>query len=362
MKIGACYVEEVKGAIPAHALTKGGLRLKKGGTRRAGDVKSLLAAGLTSADIGITLNLTACATSDIDDVGPAAVRAALGNKARFEKPVDPYKRLFLEHRNDQTVIGLPGSARTPALNGADWVLERVMCGLKVTAGDIARMGVGGLSKESPTRPQQRDANPAQSTRPRVEVLLLAAGQSRRMGGPDKLLEDIDGEALLRRCAKAMLCSQAERVHVIVPPGDRERRRALQGLDISPVKAPDCHEGMAASLRAGVAALSADCDAAVIALADMPEVSGNHVDQLIAAFDQSQNREICRVVDADGNAGHPVLFGRRFFESLAGLTGDRGARDVVKTGADYLVNVPTQGHGVTVDLDTPEDWRAWRATR
>jgi len=118
---------------------------------------------VTAAMTPLVLILTGSATSDIDDVAPAALVAAGGRIVRFGMPVDPGNLLFLgsrglEERRIQQVIGLPGCARSPALNGADWVLARVVCGIEVSARDISGMGVGGLLKEIPTRPQPR--NPA----------------------------------------------------------------------------------------------------------------------------------------------------------------------------------------------------------
>ena len=103
----------------------------------------------------IALILTGSATSDIDDVAPLAVRVAGGRVERFGMPVDPGNLLFLGQLGERPVIGLPGCARSPALNGADWVLSRVACGIEVRGEDIAGMGVGGLLKEIPTRPQPR---------------------------------------------------------------------------------------------------------------------------------------------------------------------------------------------------------------
>ncbi len=114
-----------------------------------------LDAALRAAGTDLVLILTGSATSDIDDVAPSAVRAAGGVVHRFGMPVDPGNLLFLADLNGVPVIGLPGCARAPALNGADWVLSRILCGLPVSAGDIAGMGVGGLLKEIPTRPQPR---------------------------------------------------------------------------------------------------------------------------------------------------------------------------------------------------------------
>jgi len=114
-----------------------------------------LTEALTRAGAEVIFVLTGSATSDPEDVGPAALRAAGGHVERFGMPVDPGNLLFLGHLGERPVIGLPGCARSPALNGADWVLERVLCGVPVTHDDIAAMGVGGLLKEISTRPRPR---------------------------------------------------------------------------------------------------------------------------------------------------------------------------------------------------------------
>jgi molybdenum cofactor cytidylyltransferase len=103
--------------------------------------------------------LTASATSDPMDVGPAAVWAAGGQVMQFGIPVDPGNLLFLGSLGHIPVIGLPGCARSPALNGADWVLERVICGVPVSPDDLAAMGVGGLLKETPARGRLRESAP-----------------------------------------------------------------------------------------------------------------------------------------------------------------------------------------------------------
>jgi molybdenum cofactor cytidylyltransferase len=114
-----------------------------------------LATAIGEAHGDVLMVLTGSATSDVSDVAPEAVRAAGGQVDRFGMPVDPGNLLFLGSLGQRPVIGLPGCARSPALNGADWVLSRVACGIETTAADIAAMGVGGLLKEIPTRPQPR---------------------------------------------------------------------------------------------------------------------------------------------------------------------------------------------------------------
>ncbi|EAQ11299.1 molybdenum cofactor cytidylyltransferase [Maritimibacter alkaliphilus HTCC2654] len=102
------------------------------------------------------LVLTASATSDPADVGPEALRQAGGQVTRFGMPVDPGNLLFYGALGDgRPVIGLPGCARSPAMNGADWVLERLAAGHPPTSAEVGAMGVGGLLKEIPTRKQPR---------------------------------------------------------------------------------------------------------------------------------------------------------------------------------------------------------------
>jgi molybdenum cofactor cytidylyltransferase len=150
--------------------------------------------------------------------------------------------------------------------------------------------------------------------------------------------------------------------VVLGPGQDSRRTALAGLPLRIVENRTPAEGMASSVRAALAALAPEADAAILALADMPEVGPAHLDRLIAAFDPAEGRAICRAATEDGRPGHPVLFGRRFFETLARLEGDRGARDVLEEHADLVEVVPTPGRAAAVDLDDPEAWAAWRAAR
>jgi molybdenum cofactor cytidylyltransferase len=321
-----------------------------------------LARAVAEAPGEMVLILTGSATSDRNDVGPAAVAAAGGRLIRFGMPVDPGNLLFLGDLGGRPVVGLPGCARSPKLNGADWVLERVACGLDPTAEEIAAMAVGGLLKEIPSRPEPRSGGAEAARRPVVSALVLAAGRSRRMGGREKLLEPVGGVALLRHVVQAVSGSVADEIVVVLEPGADERLAALSGTEARTVTNPRSDEGMGTSVGAGVTALRADADAVLIVLADMPEVTARDFDRLIAAFDPAEGRAIVRAVTEAGKPGHPVLFGRRFFELLRALEGDRGARSLIADYPEFLVDVALPGAAAATDLDTPEDWDAWRAAR
>jgi molybdenum cofactor cytidylyltransferase len=139
----------------AVAARLGALGMDLAETLRVPHEEAPLAGAIAGATGEIVLILTASATSDVRDTAPAALARAGGRLIRFGLPVDPGNLLFLGEIGARPVIGLPGSARSPVLHGADWVLARVACGLPCGPAEMAAMGVGGLLKEIPTRPQPR---------------------------------------------------------------------------------------------------------------------------------------------------------------------------------------------------------------
>ncbi|MEM6490121.1 MAG: nucleotidyltransferase family protein [Pseudomonadota bacterium] len=194
------------------------------------------------------------------------------------------------------------------------------------------------------------------------ALLLAAGQSRRMAGRDKLMEEIAGEPVLARVARALAASGVDEVIAVLRPDDPARSAALAGLPVRIVRNPRAAEGMGTSIACAIAALDPAADGALIALADMPELEARDHARLLAAFDPGEGREIVRATTEDGAPGHPVLIGRRFFEPLAASGGDEGARRLLQEHRDFVVTVALPGERARTDLDTPEAWAAWRAAR
>ena len=118
------------------------------------DAKTL-ADVIVESDTDMVIVFGASAVSDADDVIPGAIRLAGGDVERVGMPVDPGNLLVLGRRGSQVIIGAPGCARSPKENGFDWVLRRIVAGLVPSSDDIARMGVGGLLGEIPTRPRPR---------------------------------------------------------------------------------------------------------------------------------------------------------------------------------------------------------------
>src|SRR5204862_2840488 len=130
----------------------------------------------------------ASAIADRRDVIPAAIERVKGQVEHFGMPVDPGNLMLIGQVAGRPVIGAPGCARSPKENGFDWILMRMLAGLKVPRTAIAGLGVGGLLMEIVTRPQPRDEPVAASGR-RIAAVVLAAGRSTRMGPSNKLLAE-----------------------------------------------------------------------------------------------------------------------------------------------------------------------------
>ncbi len=193
--------------------------------------------------------------------------------------------------------------------------------------------------------------------PRVLVLIPAAGAAARMRGGDKLMEPVDGQPQLCRVVRAALDTGC-RVAVTLRPGDEPRRAALAGLEPILIEVPDASEGMAASLRRGAAACPPGHGLMVLP-ADMPELGSSDLARVVAAA-RTNPDSIVRATSQDGRPGQPVLFPPRLVPRFAGLSGDSGARALLQ-GEDVLA-VPLPDMRALTDLDTPEDWAAWRAGR
>jgi len=190
----------------------------------------------------------------------------------------------------------------------------------------------------------------------LHILLLAAGASSRMRGRDKLMEEVQGRALLRHLAIQAL-STGLAVAVTLPPDRPLRGAVLDGLTLIRIPVADAHDGLSASLRAGLAVIAPEHSVMVL-LADLPELDAAD----LASMARAQARHpaaILRGAAQDGTPGHPVIFPPWARAELAALSGDEGAKPVLKAHAAQVRLVPLPYFHATTDLDTPEDWAGWR---
>jgi len=309
---------------------------------------------------GLLLIAGASAVVDRRDVGPAAIIRAGGAITHFGMPVDPGNLICLGRMGEIPALVLPGCARSPKLNGFDWVLARIFAGLQVTARDVMGMGVGGLLKEIEVRPLPREKaplTPPPAHAPRrarqVAALVLAAGRSRRMAPLNKLLvNDNKGTAMVARVVDQALASQARPV-IVVTGHERDRvEEALAGRPVIFAHAEDFAQGLSASLKSGLAALPAQSDGVMICLGDMPLVSGAMMDRLLANFDPEEGRAIVQPTFR-GKQGNPMLWAREFVPAMMAVSGDVGARHIAALHADRLVEVEMPDDAVLRDFDTTE---------
>lgn len=296
----------------------------------------------------------ASAVTDRRDVLPTGLEKAGGNILHFGMPVDPGNLLLLGELQSTPVIGMPGCARSPKVNGFDWVLQRIFAGAMPSRQDIMDMGVGGLLKEIQSRPQPRNSqarDPAPK-RANIAALVLAAGRSSRMGEQNKLLARVEDQPMVVHLLNTLKQAQLESTFVVTGHQHKDIEAVARPFQPTFVHNPDYREGLSTSLKRGIAAIPKDIDAVLICLGDMPFISADVIARLINAYDPLEDRNIC-VPTYSGRRGNPVLIGRRYFAEIHEISGDKGARDLIRNYAEAVCEVPVDSDEIFVDIDTPE---------
>ncbi|MCH7697058.1 MAG: molybdopterin-binding/glycosyltransferase family 2 protein [Proteobacteria bacterium] len=334
-----------------HSTLHDEIRCNHDETETAAAIDTLLESG---ADMIIIAG--ASAIVDRRDVVPSAIKIAAGDILHLGMPVDPGNLLLLARRGNHPILGLPGCARSPKQNGFDTVLERLVADIDVTPQDIMRMGQGGLLKEIITRPQLRTEKLNSVTQTavngplQISALVLSTATSTRTGDINKLLLDIDGLPMVSHAVKAAIDSRATEVIVVTGHQHEQLSDVLRGYTLHIVHNPDYAQGMSTSLITGLKAVSANTDAVIVCLADMPRVTAEHINQLIAAFDPIEGRQICVPV-YNGKRGNPVLWSQRFLNEMSELTGDVGAKQLIHEYSDVVCEVNMHDSAVLLDIDT-----------
>jgi len=282
---------------------------------------------------------------DRQDVIPAAICQLGGQIDQLGLAVDPGNMLMTAAIGGVPVIGMPGCARSPKLNGFDWVLQLLLAAIPLDRETLADLAAGGLLSEIASRPMPRIQAEKQSrqkaeTPQKMACILLAAGQSRRMGGTNKLLMEIRGKPVVRYAAEALCQAGLGDVYVVTGHQPEQVQNSLNGLQVTFVHNPDYASGQASSVVQAISVLPEGVSDVLIALGDMPLInpalltalakqhlakSGTGLPQItLPTYQIEGNSEMVR-------RGNPVIWSRAFFADLTELSGDQGGRQIL---ADY----------------------------
>ncbi len=304
---------------------------------------ALATAGSLQPDL--VLIVGASAISDRFDVLPSAVMRCKGHVQRVGIPVDPGNLLMLAELGGMPVVGMPGCARSVKHNGLDLLLDRIICDIEITDAWLNSLCIGGLLGEMHDRPQPRVvATPGN----RVAALVLAAGSSKRAGETNKLLYPFKDKTLVGAVIETVLKSSVM-TSLVVTGHQRERvEEAIKQYDIEVCHSVKYSSGMAHSLAMGISRLQT-YDAVLVCLADMPHVSTDVINKIVASADGAKNKIVVPVYNQQ--RGNPVLIGRTFFDSLLQHEGDSGARYLIQQYPDQVIEVEVDTDSVLRDYDT-----------
>ena len=186
----------------------------------------------------------------------------------------------------------------------------------------------------------------------IAAIVLAAGRSTRMGAANKLTADVGGKPMARRVVEAALATAASPVLVVTGHQAADVRAALAGLTVAFVDNPDYAVGLSSSLKAGIRAVPPAADGALVLLGDMPQITGVHLNSLIAAFAAEGGAGIILPTHA-GRRGNPVLWPRACFGEMLQLEGDAGAKRLLTAHASRVREVELATDAIFADVDTPE---------
>lgn len=195
----------------------------------------------------------------------------------------------------------------------------------------------------------------------MPILILAAGAASRMRGTDKLMQDVDSKPLLARQIDIAQAVSGD-VRVALPPPPHPRYDIVTQTTARPVPVKDAAEGMGASLRTIFATLGAQDTHAMLLLGDLPDITESDLRKVQDATCTHPDASIWRGATEDGRGGHPIIFASPLFPAFAALRGDDGGRAIIERAGSKVHIVPLPGIRARLDLDTPEDWAAWRAAR
>ena len=299
----------------------------------------------------------ASAITDRSDCIPKAILSEGGEIIQYGLAVDPGNLLLIGKVGNTTVIGMPGCARSPKLNGFDWVLQLLMADIPINREELADMGAGGLLMEIASRPLPRALAKTVSKREnKVMGVILAAGNSTRMGNDNKLLRNIGDAPLIRNTAIEMLKSDLDSCSIVLGYQSDKVADVIKDLNVNLILNPLWKEGQASSLRAAINTLDSTYSDLLIMLGDLPGIKSSHINSIIEEHLLTDNRKSKITIPSfKGQKGNPVIWGRSFFHDLSNLEGDVGGRTLFSEHPAAINILEMNDPWVVKDADTPEDF-------
>ena len=309
---------------------------------------------LLAENLDLILILGATAIQDRGDVIPAAVVNCGGKVEHFGMPVDPGNLLLLAKSGRTRILGLPGCVRSPKRNGFDFVFERLAAGLDVDADEIMKMGIGGILTEPSRRPERRTVAAADKVeeKGKIAAIVLAAGQSRRMGKQNKLFLKLGNQSVIQQVVANLKNSKVSDTFVVTGHEQELVEEELEGASVTFINNPEYAKGLSTSLRTALAGVPQEYSGVLVCLGDMPFVQPKHIDALIEAFNPVSEHQIC-VPTFQGKRGNPVLWDRRYMQEMMEVRGDVGAKHIIGDYEEFVTEVELNDASVITDLDTPE---------
>ena len=308
-------------------------------------------------DPEILLISGASAITDRSDYIPKAILSEGGELIQYGLAVDPGNLLLIGKVGKTTVIGMPGCARSPKLNGFDWVLQLLMADIPINREELADMGAGGLLMEIASRPLPRAlAKSVSKGEKKVMGVILAAGNSTRMGRENKLLRNIGNAPLIRNTAIEMLKSDLDSCSIVLGYQSDKVADVIKDLNVNLILNPLWKEGQASSLRAAINTLDSTYSDLLIMLGDLPGIKSSHINSIIEEHLITDNRKSKITIPSfKGQKGNPVIWGRSFFHDLSNLEGDVGGRNLFSEHPAAINILEMDDPWVVKDADTPEDF-------
>ena len=195
----------------------------------------------------------------------------------------------------------------------------------------------------------------------VAGVILAAGSSTRFEDGHKLLVETGGIPIIRHVASALAQSRVGEIVLVTATKNDAVAKAAGPGRWRTIANPNASHGLSSSLRLGLRSIAENADGVLIALADMPGVTAELVNSLLAAFAESKSRMIVFPVAVDGRRGHPVIWPKELIPELMNLSGDAGGREIIARHRELWCPVPCEDLGAFTDIDTREDLAAFRQT-